>query len=58
VAHVRDRWRVDDEWWRARPISRLYYALVLDDGTFLTLYRDLADASWREQRDSVGDPSG
>ena len=58
VEHVRDRWRVDDEWWRARPISRLYYALVLDDGTFLTVYHDLTDATWCEQRDPAGDPFG
>lgn len=56
VACVRDRWRVDDEWWRERSIARLYYALLLDDGTFLTIYRDLVDDAWFEQRDPAGDP--
>ena len=28
VQMVQDCWRVDDEWWRERPISRLYYAVV------------------------------
>lgn len=56
VARVQDRWRVDDEWWRARPVARTYYALLLDDGTSLTVYHDLVDAAWFEQRDSIDDP--
>ena len=51
VARVQDRWRIDDEWWRARPISRLYHLLVLDDGTLLTVYRDLLADAWFEQRE-------
>ena len=51
VAAVRDRWRVDDEWWRAEPISRLYHELVLEDGALLTVYRDLVAEAWYEQRD-------
>jgi hypothetical protein len=51
VARVQDRWRIDDEWWRARPISRLYHTLLLDDDTLLTVYRDLLADAWFEQRD-------
>ena len=47
---VRERWRIDDEWWRS-PISREYLAVVLDDGRVLTLYRDLADDRWYAQKD-------
>jgi hypothetical protein len=55
VASVQDRWRLDDEWWRERPISRLYHALVLEDGTLLTVYHDLSHdeeegPAWFEQR--------
>ena len=57
VACVRDRWRIDDEWWRERSIARLYYALLLDDGTFLTVYRDLVEDAWFEQRNPTGDPA-
>jgi hypothetical protein len=28
----------------------MYYAVVLDDGTFLTIYRDLITDAWFEQR--------
>jgi hypothetical protein len=45
VAAIRERWRIDDEWWR-RPISRLYYVLALEGGQMLSLYRDLEDGRW------------
>ena len=47
---VQDRWRIDDEWWREHAVSRMYYAVVLDDGTFLTLYHDQVHDAWFEQR--------
>jgi len=49
VAVVRERWRIDDEWWR-QTISREYRTIVLDDGTVLTLYQDLLDERWYAQR--------
>lgn len=51
VVRVQDRWRIDDEWWRAHPISRLYFSLLLADGTLLTLYHDLIANRWFEQRE-------
>ncbi len=48
VEAVRERWRIDDEWWR-KPISRAYYAVVLDDGRALTIYRDLVQDAWYAQ---------
>lgn len=50
VARVQDCWRIDDEWWCDHPISRLYFALLLDNGTLLTVYHDLVEDSWFEQR--------
>jgi hypothetical protein len=49
VAAVRDRWRIDDEWWR-QPVSRLYYALQLADGQLLVVFADLATGGWQQQR--------
>ncbi len=51
VVRVQDRWRIDDEWWRERPIARLYYLVELEGETLLTLYHDLAAKAWFEQRD-------
>lgn len=49
VVSVRERWRVDDEWWR-RPISREYVEVVLDDGRRLVLFRDLLTGEWFRQQ--------
>jgi len=48
VLAVRERWRIDDEWWRD-PISREYYALVLEDGRPVVLFRDLVAGGWYGQ---------
>ncbi len=45
VAAVRERWRIDDEWWR-RPLSREYMTVVLEDGRSLTLYHDRTVGGW------------
>jgi hypothetical protein len=50
VARVQDRWRIDDEWWRAHPISRLYHTVLLSDGSLLTIYHDLIADRWFLQR--------
>jgi hypothetical protein len=49
VAAVEDRWRIDDEWWRAGPVSRLYYNVLPASGQRLVLYKDLASGNWYQQ---------
>jgi len=49
IAAITDRWRLDDEWWRERPVARLYYAVRLASGPRLVLYKDLTDNRWYEQ---------
>ena len=29
VISIEDRWRIDDEWWRAEAISRLYFSVLI-----------------------------
>ena len=50
IAAVQDRWRIDDEWWREHPVSRLYLRLLLADDSLLTVYHDLLADRWYEQR--------
>ena len=45
-----DTWRIDDEWWRERPITRLYMSVVLEDGTVVGLFKDLDIGAWYRQR--------
>ena len=49
VVNIEDRWRIDDEWWRQEPISRLYFEVTLDSGQRMVLYKDLISDGWFRQ---------
>ena len=49
IKTIEDRWRIDDEWWRREPVSRLYYEVILAPGQRLVLYKDLIHSSWYRQ---------
>ena len=49
IASIEKRWRIDDEWWRREPISRLYYKVLLSSGQRLQLYKDLIKNCWYRQ---------
>ena len=49
VEAVLERWQIDDEWWRERPISRLYYRLLLEDGRTVDVYHALRTGRWFRQ---------
>ena len=49
VTAVQDRWRIDDEWWRPSPVSRVYHHLVLEDGRTLTVFEDQVTSRWYQQ---------
>jgi len=49
IAEIVDEWRVDDEWWRAE-VRRHYFAVLLADGSHLTVFCDLLEGTWWEQR--------
>jgi hypothetical protein len=42
-------WRIDDEWWRNEPVSRLYYAIRFVSGQRLVIYQDLINGEWYKQ---------
>ncbi len=50
VESVSDRWRIDDEWWRETPISRMYYESVVDQGLKVTVFRVLPYGDWFQQK--------
>jgi protein ImuB len=49
VVAVQDTWRLDDEWWRERPVSRVYWRLAVEDGQVVTVYHDLGARRWFRQ---------
>ena len=51
VEQVVDLCRIDDEWWREQPVSRMYYECLVDQGLRVTIFSDLVTAQWYQQRD-------
>ncbi|MBJ7613930.1 MAG: hypothetical protein JF924_16595 [Candidatus Dormibacteraeota bacterium] len=49
-SRVEEVWRVEDGWWRPRPVRRTYFRLALEDGQPLTVYLDHIDGRWWQQR--------
>ena len=49
VESVEDIWRIDDEWWRERAVSRMYYRCAVDSGMSVTVFHDLIDGKWYRQ---------
>ncbi len=49
VEVVLETWRIDDEWWRERPVSRIYLRLLLEGGRTVTVFRDPAGGRWAMQ---------
>ena len=51
VASIDDLWEIDEEWWREKPVLRMYYQVATEDGRPITLFRDMVDGGWYRQRD-------
>jgi hypothetical protein len=49
IIAVEDCWRIDDEWWRSEPVSRLYYAVILASGQRLVFSKNLLTNTWYRQ---------
>jgi len=49
VESIVETWRIDDEWWRDRPVSRMYWRVALEDGRVVDVYRDLISDRWWRQ---------
>jgi hypothetical protein len=49
VATIEDIWRLDDEWWRAATLARMYYAVLLVSGQRHVIFKDLATQCWYRQ---------
>jgi hypothetical protein len=50
ICAIEDRWRIDDEWWRNEPVSRMYYAILFRSGQRLVIYKDLIQGKWYRQK--------
>ena len=50
VVDVRDRWRIDDEWWREERVSRTYFQLLMQNGQSIIMFHDDVNGTWYWQR--------
>ena len=50
VASIDSLWKIDEEWWREKPIVRMYYQVTTEDGRRITIFRDLVSGDWYQQR--------
>ena len=50
VVSIDNMWKIDEEWWREKPIVRMYYQVTTEDGRRITLFRDLSTGDWYQQR--------
>jgi hypothetical protein len=46
ILAIEDTWRLDDEWWRAAPLSRMYFTVTLVSGHRLVIFKDLMNNRW------------
>jgi hypothetical protein len=49
IISIEYKWRIDDEWWRSEPVSRLYYCICFISGQRLVVYKDLIKGRWYKQ---------
>ncbi|HZA25712.1 MAG TPA: DNA polymerase Y family protein, partial [Dehalococcoidia bacterium] len=49
VLSIDDLHNVDEEWWRERPVRRMYYKVTLETVGSITVFRDLVDGRWYQQ---------
>jgi hypothetical protein len=49
VTAIEDRWRIDDEWWRSEPVTRLYFVALFASGRRLIIFKDLNNGQWSRQ---------
>ncbi len=49
ITSIEGRWRIDDEWWRAEPVSRAYYAVQTAPGQRMVLFKDILGGQWYRQ---------
>ena len=49
VASIDDLWEIDQEWWREKPIVRIYYEVTLEGDRHIIIFRDQVTAAWYRQ---------
>jgi hypothetical protein len=57
VESVREEWLVEDGWWTQQPLRRRYFELVLENGSDVVVFCELAPSNAHHTGGSFGAPS-
>jgi hypothetical protein len=49
ITDVLEVWLVQDEWWRPPGVNRRYHEVLLESGSHIILFEDLAAKGWYVQ---------
>jgi hypothetical protein len=49
ITSIDDTWRIDDKCWRQIPISRMYWAVTLESGQGMVIFKDGVEKKWYRQ---------
>lgn len=49
VLSTNDLNNLNEEWWRERPIKRMYYKVTVEGAGSVTVFRDEVDGQWYRQ---------
>jgi hypothetical protein len=52
VTSVREEWLVEDGWWTQKPLRRLYFELVLEDGSDVVVFCEASSDGSRSRAPS------
>ena len=50
ISGVEDMWEIADEWWRTKSVARRYYRLSITGDRSITIFCDLINGRWYQQR--------
>ncbi len=50
VDSIEQQWQVDAESWDQKPVSKLHYKVIPEDGRRMTLFKNMDHVRWRQHR--------
>ena len=49
IQRILDHWVVQEDWWELKPLSRMYYRIILENGAIHKVFFDQIEQRWFQQ---------
>ena len=49
IQRILDHWVVQEDWWELKPLSRMYYRIILENGAIHKVFFDQVEQRWFQQ---------